>query len=148
MQIFEWLAQLSHDCAQAVDACAVGQGTAAQLLQVWRELRVSIETWLQARDQPSSAAMQESRVHASAVWAVQALQDAARLGSDALVQVDLSQYGNNAHEEVETLSGLLCLVHLYLYLTMHGFGLAGLTVTKVPIMAPLCAGSFGGDPQL
>ena len=65
----------------------MGQGTAAQLLQVWRELRASIDAWLQARDQPSSATLQESRVHASAVWAVQALQVAACLGSDALVQV-------------------------------------------------------------
>ena len=73
----------------------MGQGTAAQLLQVWRELRISIETWLQARDQPSSATLQESRVHASAMWAVQAMQEAIRLDDDALVQVRTWPTGNH-----------------------------------------------------
>jgi len=86
--------QLQPAALQAVDACAMGQGTAAQLLQVWRELRVSIETWLQARDQPSSATLQESRVHASAMWAVQAMQDAISLGDDALVQVSILSSGS------------------------------------------------------
>jgi hypothetical protein len=73
-------------------------------LQVWRELRASIEMWLQARDQPSSAAMQESRVHASAVWAVQALQDAARLGSDALVQVSLPKHWTDTYAGLKATS--------------------------------------------
>ena len=83
---------LSLATLQAVDACAMDQGTAAQLLQVWRELRASIESWLQARDQPSTAILLESRVHASAVWAVQAMQDAIRLGDEAVVQVSMLLY--------------------------------------------------------
>ena len=75
---------------QGLESCIGGHGSAAQLLRAWQELRGSVETWLEVRDRPSHTS--PSRVQASALWAVQALQLAARQGPDELMQVRIDRF--------------------------------------------------------